>query len=198
MGENRDYYIHPLYILITLVLGSVTALFLGFSVAYVYSRVQNGQSPVQIPVLFLTNSIFLLATSYLLKMTKSAYEGDRTTQYKGLLWGTLCLTLIFLICQIIAWRQMLDMNISLKGSNLGAYLYVISGVHFTHVVAGIPFLAFFIHDARKRLVEPASVLVYLSDPDKKRKLTILTIYWHYLDGLWIYLVLFFLINRWIT
>ena len=42
--------------------------------------------------------------------------------------------------------------------------------------------------------EPVSVLVYFSDPEKRLKLRLLTIYWHFLDGLWIYLVLFFWVN----
>ena len=193
--DERNYLIHPLYILITLVLGSVTALFMGFSAAYIYSRVQNGQDPVAIPDLFFINSIFLLGASWCLMETKKAYEADRTRYYKQMLMATLLLTVVFLVLQIFAWNQMYQMNISLNGSTLGSYLYAISGLHFTHVIAGIPFLVFFILDARKRLVEPASVLVYLSDPDKKRKLVVLSIYWHFLDALWIYLVLFFLINR---
>ena len=195
MIEQRNYLIHPLYILITLVLGSVTALFLGFSAAYIYSRVQNGMEPVTIPALFFVNALFLVASSITLIQTKRAYESDLTRRYKWLLWATLILTLVFLILQIVAWNQLYQLNVTMTSSTLGAYLYAISGLHFTHVIAGIPFLIFFIHDARKRLQEPASVLVYLSDPDKKRKLTILSIYWHFLDGLWIYLLLFFLINR---
>jgi len=193
--QQRDYIIHPLYILITLILGSVTALFVGFSVAYIYSRVQNGMAPVEIPTLFFFNTIFLLGASLAFRRTKLAYESDNTRLYKRLLWIALGLTVTFLVFQIIAWRQMLHMNISLTTSTLGSYLYVISGVHFTHVIAGIPFLIFFIHDARQRLVEPASVLLYLSDESKKRRLKVLSIYWHFLDGLWIYLILFFLINR---
>jgi cytochrome c oxidase subunit 3 len=42
--------------------------------------------------------------------------------------------------------------------------------------------------------EPVSVLVYFSDPDKKMKLEMLSTYWHFLDGLWVFLVLFFLVN----
>jgi len=59
---------------------------------------------------------------------------------------------------------------------------------------GIPFLAWFYWMAKKKMVEPVSVLVYFSDPEKKLRLRLLTIYWHFLDGLWIYLVLFFWIN----
>jgi cytochrome c oxidase subunit 3 len=195
---ERNYLIHPLYILISLVLSSITALFLGFTAAYLYSRWQSGTAPVSIPDLFYINSIFLIASSYVLLLTKKAYENDQTARYKKYLVITLILTLLFLIFQIIAWAQMIQMNIHLRSNTLASYLYVISGLHFTHVIAGIPFLIFFIMDARKRLVEPASVLVYLSDPDKKRKLTVLSIYWHFLDGLWIYLVLFFMANYFIS
>ncbi len=195
MSTERAFLIHPLYILITLVLGAITALFIGFSFAYVYSRVQNGQAPVEIPLLFYFNTILLLASSYALVQTKRAYETDQTGRYKLLLWVTLGLSIAFLVAQILAWQQLLAMNIQLTSSNMSSYLYVISAMHFIHVIGGIPFLMYFIRDARKRLVEPASVLVYLSDPDKKRRLTVLSIYWHFLDGLWIYLILFFLINR---
>lgn len=197
MTIERNYLIHPLYILITLVMGSVTALFLGFTAAYIYSRVQNGLPPVQIPVLFYANTVFLLATSWALISTKKAYEEDNTAKYKFLLWMALLLSVVFLFAQILAWIQLRQMNISLTSSPLASYLYVISGIHFIHLVAGIPFLVYFIADARKRLVEPASVLLYLSDPDKKRKLRVLSIYWHFLDILWIYLVLFFLVNFWV-
>ena len=45
--------------------------------------------------------------------------------------------------------------------------------------------------------EPVTVLVYFSDPEKRLRLRLLTIYWHFLDGLWIFLVLFLLANYFI-
>ena len=197
MGYEKNYLVHPYYILITLVLGSITALFLGFSAAYIYSRVQSGMLPVQIPNLFFVNTLFLLATSITLFRTKRAYEMDQTRLYKIYLALTLGLSLLFLFGQILAWREMIALNVHINSTTLASYLYVISAVHFTHLVAGIPFLGYFLLDAQKRLKEPASVLVYLSDPDKKRKLVVLSVYWHFLDALWIYLVLFFMVNLYI-
>ena len=77
---------------------------------------------------------------------------------------------------------------------MASYLYIISGIQFAHVIVGIPFLAIFYYQALKKMVEPVSVLIYFTDPVKRRQLKMLTIYWHFLDGLWIYLVLFFLVN----
>ena len=63
-----------------------------------------------------------------------------------------------------------------------------------HVLGGLPFLVQFYLAARKRMIDPVTVLIYFSDPQKQLRLKLLTRYWHFLDGLWIYLVLFFLIN----
>jgi len=194
MDNQRDYLIHPQFIVLYLLLASLSFLFLGFSMAYLYNRVQNGLPPIELPSLFYFNTLILIASTYLLKLTKKAYLDDDTESYQKLLWGILSLTLLFLVLQVCAWLQLQNNNVSLTGSNMGTYLYVVSGLHFAHVVGGLPFLVYFIHIAYKRMKEPVSVLIYFSDPDKKRGLDLLTIYWRFLDYLWIYLVLFFLIN----
>jgi len=197
-ANERNYLIHPLYILITLVLAGITALFLGFSAAYLYSRIQEGADAVQLPSLFYINTFILMASGGTLMLAKKAYREDRTERYQLMLLFSTILTIIFLIAQIVAWNQMHMMNLTLGSDNMTSYIYVISALHFVHVVAGIPFLILFLYSAKVHMKEPVSVLVYFSDPDKKRKLDVLTIYWHYLDALWIYLVLFFLINYFIN
>ncbi len=194
MAKDRNYVVHPLYITITLVLASVTSLFIGFSVAYLYNRIQEGAPAIRLPILFYVNTLILVASSFALSHAKKAYKLDNTERYQLMLGLTLVLSFVFIIAQLMAWRQLQQANVFIDGGNMGSYLYVISGLHFTHVIAGIPFLAFFLYTAVKKMKEPVSVLVYFSDPDKKRKLDILTIYWHFLDFLWVYLVLFFLIN----
>ncbi len=194
MVQDRNYVVHPLYITITLVLASITSLFIGFSGAYLYNRIQEGAQAIQLPSLFYLNTLVLVASSLTLRHAKKAYRLDNTERYQLMLAVTLALSILFIIAQLFAWRQLQQSNIFVDGGNMGSYLYVISGLHFTHVIAGIPFLGFFLYSAIKKMKEPVSVLVYFSDPDKKRKLDILTIYWHFLDILWVYLVLFFLVN----
>ena len=194
MEVRRKYLIHPQFIILYLLLASLSFLFLGFSMAYLYNRIQNGLPPIELPALFYFNTLILIGTTYLLKLTKQSYLEDKTNKYQMLLWLILTLTLLFLVLQVFAWLQLQANNVSLTGSNIGTYLYVVSGLHFVHVIAGLPFLIYFIHVAYKRMKEPVSVLIYFTDPDKKRALDLLTIYWKFLDYLWIYLVLFFLIN----
>jgi len=192
--DQRKFLIHPYYIMMALTLFGVTALFVGVSIAYLYNRVQQQIPPVELPSLFYWNTLLLLGGSAALWKSKQYYKDDDTERYKGALVVTLIFTILFLVAQIMAWNQMLAMNLSITHSTMASYIYFISGLHFAHVVAGIPFLAYFVFIAVKKMKSPVSVLVYFSDIDKKRKLDLLNIYWHFLDGLWIYLVLFFLIN----
>ena len=96
--------------------------------------------------------------------------------------------------QYVGWQQLFNQNILINSDNSASYLYIISGMHFAHVIAGLPFLGLFLYKAYKKMKEPVSVLVYFSDPEKRLKLRLLTVYWHFLDALWVYLVLFFWIN----
>lgn len=195
MVEERNYLIHPSYIALTLLLAGVTALFLGFSGAYLYTRIQNGLEPLELPLLFVFNTVILVIASYVLVKAMHFYKSDQTQKYQMSLGVTLALTFIFLVSQLIAWQNMMSDGIFVNHSNMASYLYIISIVHFAHVIAGIPFLAWFLYSSIKNMKEPVSVLVYFSDPDKRRKLRLLTIYWHFLDILWIYLVVFFLVNQ---
>ncbi|MCH2044929.1 MAG: cytochrome c oxidase subunit 3 [Saprospiraceae bacterium] len=174
-----------------LLLAGLAILFISFTFAYIYTRVQMGNSGVYMPPIFWLNSILLVASSYTVNEANKAYAADDTAKYQRTLWYTLGLTVLFLIAQIIAWTVYQD---ALLGENIGIgkqYLYMISAMHFAHVVGGMPFLMAFIYTARKRMVEPVSVLIYFSDPTKRKKLQLLTLYWHFLDGLWIFLVAFF-------
>lgn len=194
MRDERNFLIHPSYILMYLILGSVTMLFVAFSGAYIYTRFHHNAPPIKLPTLFYVNMLWLIASSIMLQRTKSYYLEDNTVSYKRGLVITLLCTLVFLVLQIMAWRQLLSQDIFLNYSNMSAFMYLITGIHFLHVVIGIPFLMMFILEAWRYMQSPMTVLIYFSDDHKKRKLHIFSIYWHFLDGLWVYLVLFFGVN----
>lgn len=178
----------------TLLIAGVTFLFIAFSGSYIYTRIQSGIPPIKLPWLFYFNTGILLASSYVLRICKKQYLEDDTVGYQRSLALTLGLSILFLVLQIVAWYQLIFSGVLVNQDNMASFVYLISAVHFAHVIVGIPFLALFLYTAIKRMKEPVSVLVYFSDPDKARKLKLLTIYWHFLDILWIYLVVFFAVN----
>ena len=195
--EDRSLAFHPYNVLLTLLLGGICALFLAFSGAYVYTLVQQDVPPIALPLLFLFNTAILLLSSASMNWAKKSYLMDHTKNYQKALLYTIILSLIFLAAQFIAWNMLFQQKIFFAHSTLASYVYVISGLHFAHVIAGLPFLAVFLYVARTKMKEPVSVLVYFSDPEKRLKLNLLTKYWHFLDLLWIYLIVFFYVNYFI-
>jgi len=196
--RGRSTTLHPYNIFLMLFLAGITMLFLALSASYIYTRVQMKIPPIKLPSLFIVNTLILMASSYTMKMANDAYKADDTDKYVQSLVYTIVLSFIFMISQAVAWGMLFNNNIPIAHSNTASYLYLISFLHFAHVVAGIPFLILFIRAAKTRMKDPVSVLVYFSDPEKKLKLKLLTFYWHFLDILWIYLVIFFYLNHLIS
>ncbi|NND04787.1 MAG: cytochrome c oxidase subunit III [Saprospiraceae bacterium] len=191
---NRSFALHPHKIIVYLLIAGITMLFLSLTMSYAYTRFQFNLEPIRLPVIFFFNTVLLIASSYLLWKAKKYYEKDETSRYKSALFKVIGLTLAFLIGQAIGWSQLLSQEINVAYSNAASYLYLISGVHFLHVLAGLPFLVLFYIAAVRRMVEPVGVLLYFSDPEKRMRLHLLGVYWHFLDALWIYLITFFAAN----
>ncbi len=191
MEQDSRLTFHPYRIMLFLILAGLTILFLGFSAAYLYNLIQQNIPPLKIPTIFLFNTLILLASSGMIILANRYYLNDETNKYKTALLVTILLTFVFMAAQYLGWQQLLDQNRTFQSDNSSAYLYLLSGLHFVHVFAGLPFLILFFITAIQKMKEPTSVLIYFSDPLKRLKLKLLTIYWHFIDILWIYLVLFF-------
>ena len=194
-SDYKNLRLHPNKILLTLVLMGITMLFLAMSMAYLYQRITEDIPAIELPYIFLVNAILLMGSSYTLHKAKLAYLNDDTEGYKLQLIITLGLTLLFMVAQVYAWADMRASGLFPHSGPAVGYLYAIAMLHFVHVFAGLPFFVLFIMTAFQRMKEPVSVLIYFSDPEKRLKLRLLEVYWHFLDGLWLYLVVFFTLNH---
>ena len=198
VSETEDNFaFHPYNVYLILLLIGLSVLFLELTVSFVYTRVEKGMPPILLPPIFLFNTLILLGSSATMVWAKRCYLADETKKYQQALIATIVLSFVFMAAQVIAWRTLFNQEVFINTDVSASYLYVISGLHFAHVIGGLPFLGMFLYKAKKQMKEPVSVLVYFSDPEKRLKLRLLTIYWHFLDGLWIYLIIFFYINYFI-
>lgn len=193
-NEYDNFAFHPHHILLVLLLTGLATLFLALTVSFLYTRIQASLPPVRFPAIFLLNTFLLVAGSAALSWAKRSYKADHAVHYQRALGAAILFSLGFLCFQLVGWRQLLSENIHFLSGNSASFLYLISAFHFVHVIGGLPFLGAFLQTARRRMADPVSALVYFSDPEKGLKLRLLTLYWHFLDGLWIYLALFFWIN----
>lgn len=193
-SDYKNLILHPYKIMLFFLLISVSMIFVGVIAAYIYQRIAMKFEPVRLPYVFILNACILLLSSYTLNLAKKAYLDDNTERYKKMLLATLGMTLLFMAAQAASWYWMYNTGQFPETGVGGQYIIVFGVLHFVHIFAGLPFFILFIVAAYKRMKEPVSVLIYFSDPEKKMKLRLLSVYWHYLDALWWILVLFFTFN----
>jgi len=118
-----------------------------------------------------------------MQMALRSFKQRAMNQYRLLIATTLVLGVTFVILQWLGFHQLWNSGIQFKGSSGGGqFLYVIAGLHALHVLGGVIALivmfvkAFF---GRTKLYGGVPV-------------EIMATYWHFVDLLWIYLLVFFI------
>jgi cytochrome c oxidase subunit 3 len=179
--------------MLVLILLGVTALFGALSFAYLYTRVDKGMDSIRIPALFIFNTLVLAFSSFGIQRCRRYFRERR--EKPCLQWGiiTLFSTVLFLVLQGIAWNQLLTRQL-LPGTSGGhGFLYAISILHFLHVFAGIPFLVRIVWPLLVSIRQGNASLFFIDDA-QQRRLKHTAWYWHFIDLVWVYLILFFFLN----
>lgn len=167
---------------------SIVMLFAGLTSAYVV-RADNGNWLVfQLPdIAFISTAIIITSSLTLLLAQNAIKKGNNKLTVIGLL-ITLLLGIAFFYTQIEGWKQLTTQGIYFVGkySNAsGSFLYLIAAVHLAHMVGGLIALSV---SLTKAVLKKYSSSDYLG-------IELTSIYWHFLDALWVYLFLFLYFYR---
>lgn len=176
-------------------IGGIILIFLALSFIYVLRKSSADWVNFKLPTIFWASTIIIAVSSLTLNGANRAFKKEQFSDYRWLIGATLSLGVLFIITQLVGWRQMIKMGIILRSNPSGAFLYIISGLHILHIIGGIVFLAIAFTDAIKR-TKYVDAFVYSINPPNRLRLQLITIYWHFVDILWIYLFLFFLYHHW--
>jgi len=173
----------------------ITSLFVGLTLAYLFSTTNWTWKQFGFPKLFLISALVLAASSFSLHQAFKAYGTSNEASLKNNLLITIVLSLVFVIVQTLGWRELQTAGIFIQGKPNGSFLYLISGLHALHVLAGIIPLLFFYRKSNKEFKDPVKSLLFFSTPSTRLQFKIIAKYWHFVDILWIYLLIFFLFNH---
>jgi cytochrome c oxidase subunit 3 len=162
---------------------SICMVFAGLTSAYLVRSSDPGWLKFELPSIFIISTgIIVLSSLTLLWAYQSAKKDNASGIRTGMLL-TLLLGIAFTISQFMAWGQLVDQGIFIGGKTSnpsGSFLYVISGLHLLHVVGGILMLIYVCIKSFRGFYHSKNLL----------GLQLCSIYWHFLDLLWIYLLLF--------
>lgn len=184
---------HPYKMLLLVGMFGSIMIFFFLLVAYSASDfVADTSSSLHIPKAFIISTLILLASSFTLSRTEEYFKAENTRELKKSLLFTLVLGFAFSFSQFLGWNELMLHQEDALSKGPITYLYALSALHILHMSGGIIYLSYCYIVLIRKLSEPVHSLIYFTNPFRKLQLNLLVTYWHFMDGLWMFLFLFFL------
>ncbi len=191
---------------------SITMLFAGLTSAYIVRQGEGKWVEFAMPDLFKLSTAFIFISSFSMQWAVASARRGNKQMLKVALGITALLGIGFMISQYYSWSKLVEQGIYFAGrisdiktqfkyvptikretaeaagdagNVAGSFLFALTALHVAHLLGGM--IAIFLVFSRA-LQGKYSAANY-------NGVTVCSIYWHFLDGLWIYLYLFLLYIR---
>ena len=175
-------------------IGGSVLLFTVLLGVYIVRQSSPGWSDVALPVVFVLSTLVILLSSLTLRNANRAFRREHFSGFRINIATTLVLGTLFMLLQGWGWRQMIRSGVGLEGNPAGGFIYIISGVHLLHILIGLVFIGITLAEALRRRAY-VEAFVYSVNPPNQLKIKLITLYWHFVDILWIVLFIFLLIHH---
>ncbi len=164
---------------------AISMFFISFTSAYIVrgGMGEDWQALSLPPVLWLT-TVLLAASSATLEWTRKALQEGRREACNRWLLATVALGMAFLAGQVVAWKQLSALGIYVATNPSSSFFYLLTAAHGIHLLGGLVALFYISMQA----------LRYRLGPARRTAVDVTAIYWHFMDGLWIYI--FLLLTLW--
>ena len=198
-------------------LGAITMLFAAFTSAYIVRRgMSDDWRPTEIPVLLWCNTFVLVASSLTLERARRSLRAAvaaKGARLEGAVavpkalsldvfalrqafrrWWSVTTALggAFLFGQIVAWRQLAAQGVYMASNPSSSFFYLLTGAHGLHLLGGVVALLYVVFQAWrwKPIMSRRAV-----EEMPRTAVEVTALYWHFMDGLWVYLFLVLLFWR---
>ncbi len=177
--------IHPHKFTLWIGIGSILMMFAGLTSAYIVKRNQANWITFELPLAFWYSTAAIVLSSITLFLAGRSFRERNMKQYRSLMTVTIVLGVLFIAMQVVGFNQLVKQGIGLGKNVSSDFLWVIVGLHAAHVIGGIValvvlFAKAFSNTTRNYTTVPVEVT---------------STYWHFVDLLWIYLLVFLIMIR---
>ncbi len=181
-GQRKK--LHPHKFTLWVAIASMLMMFAGLTSAFIVKSNMVGWRDVRMPEIFLVSTAIMIGSSITIQMAVRSFKQRNMSAYRYLVAATLVLGVTFVILQVMGFNILWNQNIRFDGSAGAAqFLYIIFGLHGIHVLGGVIALIvmfFKTFVGKIKTYSPVGIEVAAT-------------YWHFVDILWLYLLVFFLI-----
>lgn len=191
---------------------SIIMLFGALTSGYIVRQGEGKWVQFNLPQGFLISTLIIILSSVTFILASSAIKKNNQQGLRLWLGITLILGIAFVFCQYFAWKDLYAEGIAFSGkisdikttdinylpahketiheaantgNVAGSFLYMLTGLHVIHLLVGLIVL----------LVVVSRAYLGKYDGSQHHGVSLAATYWHFLDGLWVYLYLFLLYIR---
>ena len=176
---------HPKKFALWLFIVTVVMIFAAMTSAYIVRQSEGNWREFDLPSSFWITSGIILLSSITMHWAYVSAKRDNLKSLRIAMITTTILGFTFLVGQYLAWGDLVAMDVYFTGGNPAeSFVYVLSGLHGAHLIGGVVFL----------IVTLVSVFRYRVHAKSMDQIEMCATYWHFLDGLWLYLFVFLLLN----
>ncbi len=139
-----------------------------------------------LPYAFRYSTIVIIISS--ITMHLAYLSGRRMQFYKQKLYLILTILLgaAFFFIQLLAWKELIAQGVYFVSQNASqSFIYVFTGSHLVHIFAGLLILLTALIGRMGNIPQDKNMF----------RLEVASIFWHFIDILWIYLYVFLLLNQ---
>jgi cytochrome c oxidase subunit 3 len=169
-------------------LASITMMFTALSSAYIVRAASSSDwQPLQMPRILLLSTALILVSSSTLEAARRKWKDTTNQAQKRWLLITVVLGIGFLISQWFAWRQLVRQGVYVASNPHSSFFYLLTAAHAVHLLGGLTALVYLTLRSRPLQENQEAMAKSQAGADA------VTLYWHFMDFLWLYLfvLLFF-------
>jgi cytochrome c oxidase subunit 3 len=166
-------------------MAAVVMLFAAFTSAMV---VRQGLSTdwvsFPLPRILGLSTAILLASSLTLELSRRSLQAGSGESFARWLYVTTLLGLMFLGSQLAAWRELASRGVYLVTNPSSSFFYLLTAAHGVHLLGGVVALLYLVVRAGRIALNPR----------RATAVDVTAIYWHFMDGLWLYILLLLIVR----
>ncbi|MGI9035396.1 MAG: cytochrome c oxidase subunit 3 [Pyrinomonadaceae bacterium] len=139
--------------------------------------------PFNLPFQVYISTVLILSSSITYHFSNSKLKNDEQTAARKWLLATTVLGAAFISSQMLVWLELARRGVYVSSNPYAGFFYILTAVHAFHVLGGIAALGYIVLRTRRET---------LNDNELMHRQTFSNVigwYWHFMDGLWILLIL---------
>lgn len=177
----------PYRVTLWIALAAIFMMFGALVVSFISLSSGDKWVPIVMPRLFWLSTGVIFISSLTLEAARRSLKQSSDERYSRWLLLTLVFGLAFLVLQLLAWRRLVAQGVYLASNNHSSFYFLLTGVHGLHLLVGILALGYLLQRSRRKRSDANAEM------KRQTSVNVVSLYWHFMDGLWVFLFLLLLL-----